>query len=64
LLARRLVSERKPGPRGRREFRITRDGRRELQNIDQYLDAALLEQVGDMESGDALLHLVDQREEL
>jgi hypothetical protein len=50
LLAGQLVSERKPGPRGRREFRITRSGRNELKNIDQYLDAALLEQVGDMES--------------
>jgi hypothetical protein len=50
LLARQLVSERKPGPRGRREFRITRSGRNELKNIDQHLDAALLEQVGDMES--------------
>ena len=50
LLAGRLVSERKPGPRGRREFRITRTGRSELKNIDQHLDAVLLEQVGDMES--------------
>ena len=50
LLASQLVSERKPGPRGRREFRITRTGRSELKNIDQHLDAALLEQVGDMES--------------
>jgi hypothetical protein len=50
LLAGRLVSERKPGPRGRREFRITRTGRSELKNIDQHLDAALLEQVGDLES--------------
>ncbi len=50
LLAGQLLSERKPGPRGRREFRITRSGRNELKNIDQHLDAALLEQVGDMES--------------
>jgi hypothetical protein len=50
LLSRQLVSERKPGPRGRREFRITRTGRTQLKNIDQYLHAALLENVGDMES--------------
>jgi hypothetical protein len=49
LLSRQLVSERKPGPRGRREFRITRTGRTQLKNIDQYLQA-LLENVGDMES--------------
>jgi hypothetical protein len=50
LLARQLVSERKPGPRGRREFRITRTGSNELKNVKQYLDAAVLEHVGDMES--------------
>jgi hypothetical protein len=50
LLASQLVSERKPGPRGRREFRITRSGRSELKAIDEHLDAVLLEQVGDMES--------------
>jgi hypothetical protein len=50
LLSSQLVSERKPGPRGRREFRITRSGRSELKAIDEHLDAALVEQVGDMES--------------
>ncbi len=33
-----------------REFRITRTGSNELKNVKQYLDAAVLKHVGDMES--------------
>ena len=50
LLARGLVSEAATGPRGRREFTITRAGRKELKNIDQYLHDAMLEPVADLES--------------
>ena len=50
LLARHLVSEAAAGPRGRREFTITAAGRSELKRIDHYLDDALLEPVGDLES--------------
>jgi hypothetical protein len=50
LLALHLVSEAATGPRGRREFGITPAGRGELKRIDRYLDDALLEPVGDLES--------------
>jgi hypothetical protein len=50
LLDRRLVSEAPTGPRRRREFTITRAGRTELRNLDRYLERALAEPVGDLES--------------
>jgi hypothetical protein len=50
LLARHHVSEAAAGPRGRREFTITRTGRSELRNIGHYLDAASVEAVGELES--------------
>jgi hypothetical protein len=50
LLARHLVSEAAAGPRGRREFTITPAGRSELKRIKHYLDDALPEPVGELES--------------
>jgi DNA-binding PadR family transcriptional regulator len=50
LLALHLVSEAATGPRGRREFTITPAGRSELKRIDRYVEDALLEPVGDLES--------------
>jgi hypothetical protein len=50
LLARHLVSEAPTGPRLRREFAITRTGRSELKHLDQYLDSAPSEPIGDLES--------------
>jgi predicted transcriptional regulator len=50
LLARHLVSEAAAGPRGRREFTITRTGRSELKNIGHYLDDAAVDTVGELES--------------
>ncbi len=60
LLAQNLVSEAAAGPRGRREFTITRNGRSELRKIDQYLDAAVLEPIGDLESVLRLFYLAVQ----
>src|SRR5690349_20704804 len=50
LLARNLVRENKPGPRGRREFTVTRAGQDELAAMDQYFETALLEPSTDMEA--------------
>lgn len=50
LLANGLVTEAEKGSRGRRKFRITRSGRQTLQNIDVYLEQALDELPGDLES--------------
>lgn len=41
LAGRGLVKEAGPGPRGRREFKLTRAGHVELANINRYLDAAV-----------------------
>jgi hypothetical protein len=48
------------GPRGRREFTITRNGRGELKEIDQYLEAALLEPISDLDSVLRLFYLAVQ----
>jgi hypothetical protein len=45
-----MVSEADKGSRGRREFRITRTGRNELLKTDLYLEEALEEETGDLES--------------
>ncbi len=50
LLAGGLVREADEGPRGRREFAVTRSGRSELQRTDPYLQHALDEAHGDLES--------------
>ncbi len=50
LLRQELVKENKPGPRGRREFALTRAGSRELAAMDRYLQQALVDPVTDMDS--------------
>jgi DNA-binding PadR family transcriptional regulator len=45
-----MVSEAEKGSRGRREFRLTRSGRNELMKTDLYLEEALEEGRGDLES--------------
>jgi DNA-binding PadR family transcriptional regulator len=50
LLEGRLVSEAEKGSRGRREFHITRTGRRALSNIDFFMEQTLDERPGDLES--------------
>ena len=55
LLAGGLLNEAENGPRGRREFTITRLGRSELQRIDRYLEDGLQRTGGDLET---LLRLV------
>jgi DNA-binding PadR family transcriptional regulator len=50
LLSEGLVTEADKGSRGRREFAITRSGRGELQRTDAYLQRALDEADGDLES--------------
>jgi DNA-binding PadR family transcriptional regulator len=50
LLGRGLVSEAEKGSRGRREFTITSSGQRELQKSDLYLEQALENGNGDLES--------------
>ncbi len=60
LLAQNLLSEAAAGPRGRREFTITRNGRSELRKVDRYLEAAMLDPIGDLESVPRLFYLAVQ----
>ena len=55
LAALGLVNEADPGPRGSRRFSLTRAGRRELDNLHPYLEAALRTKNLDVES---LLRLI------
>jgi DNA-binding PadR family transcriptional regulator len=50
LLDHGLVREAETGPRGSRRFTLTRCGRRELENIPQYLQMALQKETLDAES--------------
>src|SRR5271169_6842087 len=50
LLEGRLVTEAEKGSRGRREFHITRTGRRALDNIDFFIEQTLDERPEDLES--------------
>ena len=50
LLARGLVREAVPGPRGSRRFSLTRAGRAELDRFDEYAEAALEGRAPDPES--------------
>ena len=45
-----LIREMGQGPRGRREFKLTRAGEAEVANLDRYLDTAMSEQYRDRDS--------------
>jgi DNA-binding PadR family transcriptional regulator len=50
LLGQGLIKQGKQGPRGRREFALTRAGESELANMDHYLEAVLTESAADLDS--------------
>src|SRR5512144_1831661 len=50
LVAERLIKETPRGPRGRREFQLTKSGEKAMDRLDQVLDAALLQPPRDIES--------------